>query len=97
MKKFNKKPVLAVLAISLVLGLTGFVIAATQVNLGAADDFAILAGSGITIGGAVNTSTITGDIGSFSTATITGIGYYSPCQHHRLFLGYRIHSCAWHL
>ncbi len=74
MKKFKKNSIITISAILLVLGVTGLVMAATAVSLGTADDFAILAGTGITIGGAVNTSTITGDIGSYSTATITGIG-----------------------
>lgn len=46
----------------------------TTVPLGTAVDFAILAGSGITIAGAVLSSTVTGDIGTFPTTTITGIG-----------------------
>jgi hypothetical protein len=35
--------------------------------------FAVLAGAGITVAGAVNTTTITGDIGSFATTSITGL------------------------
>lgn len=63
------------MALMFTLGLAGAVKAAvTAVSLGAADSFAILAGSGITIAGGANTSAITGDIGSYSTATITGIG-----------------------
>lgn len=65
--------VLALIAVS-AFGAAELAKAATTVSLGTADSFAILAGSGITIGGAVNTSTITGDIGSFATPTITGIG-----------------------
>lgn len=42
-------------------------------NLGSASNFAVLAGSGITIAGAVNSTRITGDIGSFPTPTITGL------------------------
>lgn len=45
-----------------------------NVPLGSAVNFAILAGSGITFAGAVNSSNVTGDIGTFPTATITGIG-----------------------
>jgi len=41
------------------------------VNLGTAKDFAILAGSGITVTGP---TTITGNIGTFPTTTITGFG-----------------------
>jgi hypothetical protein len=75
MKIFNKVLVV-VLVVAFTLGLPGPspLVAATTVPLGAADDFAILAGSGITIGGAVNTSTITGDIGTFPTVSITGLG-----------------------
>ena len=73
MKGFKKGSAI-VLTLVFMLGLAGAVKAATAVSLGTADSFAILAGSGITIGGAVNTSTITGDIGSFATPTITGIG-----------------------
>ena len=39
-----------------------------------ASPFAILAGSGITFAGAVNSTTINGNIGTFPTTTITGIG-----------------------
>ena len=44
------------------------------VNLGTASGFAVLAGSGVTVAGAVNTTTITGDIGTFPTTSITGLG-----------------------
>jgi hypothetical protein len=47
--------------------------AVLAVDLRSAADFAILAGSGITIAGPVNSSSITGDIGSFPTPTITGL------------------------
>ena len=73
MKILNKASV-AGLAVALIFGLVESIWAATAVDLGAADDFAVLAGEGITIGGAVNTTTITGDIGTFPTASITGIG-----------------------
>ena len=43
--------------------------AATAVSLGTADSFAVLAGSGITNTGA---TTLTGDMGTFPTTTITG-------------------------
>ena len=46
----------------------------TTVDLGTASGFAILAGSGITVAGAVNTTTITGDIGTYPTPAITGLG-----------------------
>ena len=41
------------------------------VNLGTADSFAVLAGSGITITGP---TTLTGDIGTYPTSAITGLG-----------------------
>jgi len=44
------------------------------VDLGSDSSFAVLAGSGITVAGAVNTTTITGDIGTFPTTTIVGLG-----------------------
>jgi hypothetical protein len=47
--------------------------AAVTVNLNEADNFAILAGSGITFTGAVNSNIVTGDIGSFPTLTINGL------------------------
>lgn len=43
------------------------------VDLGTASDFAVLAGSGITVAGAVNTTIITGDIGTHPTPSITGL------------------------
>jgi len=48
--------------------------AATSVSLGTASSFAVLAGSGITVAGAVNSTVITGDIGTFPTTSITGLG-----------------------
>ncbi|MEO6742479.1 MAG: ice-binding family protein [Chthoniobacteraceae bacterium] len=47
--------------------------AATTVDLGTAESFALLAGSGITVAGAVSSTTITGNIGTFPTTTITGL------------------------
>ena len=44
-----------------------------MVNMGTASDFAVLAGSGITVAGAVNTTVITGDIGTYPTTAITGL------------------------
>lgn len=46
----------------------------TSVPLGSAASFAVLAGSGITIAGAVNSTTIKGNIGTFPTTTETGLG-----------------------
>lgn len=74
MKKINNYLITSVLVFVLAFGFTNPAMAATAVNLGTADGFAVLAGSGITISGAVNTTTITGDIGSFPTASITGLG-----------------------
>jgi hypothetical protein len=45
-----------------------------MVDLGTASSFAVLAGSGITVAGAVNTTTITGDIGTYPTPSVTGLG-----------------------
>lgn len=47
--------------------------AVLAVDLGAASDFAVVAGAGITVAGAVHSTAIIGDIGSFSTTTITGL------------------------
>ena len=46
----------------------------TPVPLGTAAYFSVLAGSGITVAGAVNSTTITGDIGTFPTPAIIGLG-----------------------
>src|SRR3989344_1102168 len=69
MKIVNKKNAFVVLTVALSLGLAGIISAATAVNLSTADNFAVLAGSGITNTGS---SVINGDIGSFPTTTITG-------------------------
>lgn len=61
-------PAIAFTAV-LALGLAGSVVAATAVNLGTAGNFAVLAGSAVTNTGS---SVISGDIGSYPTATITG-------------------------
>lgn len=47
--------------------------AVLAVNLGAATDFAVLAGAGITVAGTIDSTTITGDIGSFATTSMTGL------------------------
>ena len=72
MKILNKISIVVAFTLGLMGPMAAF--AATAPTLGNADNFAILAGSAITIGGGVLTSTITGDIGSFPTDTITGIG-----------------------
>ena len=46
----------------------------TPVDLGSASNFAVLAGSAITVAAPVNSTTINGDIGTFPTPTITGLG-----------------------
>jgi len=45
-----------------------------KVDLASSSGFAVLGGAGITVAGAVNTTVITGDIGTFPTTTITGLG-----------------------
>ena len=47
--------------------------AANTVDLGVAVSFAVLAGSGITVAGAANSTNITGDIGTFPTTSISGL------------------------
>ncbi len=59
----------ALLVPVMLVSLTSDVKAATAVGLGTADSFAVLAGAGITNTGA---TTLTGDIGTFPTTTITG-------------------------
>lgn len=74
MKAF-KKLLGGVAALSLALSFVGPVqpaSAANAVTLGAADSFAVLGGSGITF--TAPSSTVNGDIGTFPTTTITGIG-----------------------
>lgn len=44
------------------------------VPLASAASFAVLAGSGITVGGAINSTLITGNVGTYPTATETGFG-----------------------
>ena len=44
------------------------------VHLDTASGFAVLAGSGITVAGAANSTTITGDIGTSPTPAMTGLG-----------------------
>ncbi len=77
-KKLYKKPI-AVLVVAFTLGITGLliatttsnlvVLAATSVNLGAADSFAVLAGSAITNNGS---SVINGNFGISPGSAVTG-------------------------
>jgi len=60
MKVFKKASVVVVLAFAITIGLAGLSSAATTVNLGTADSFAVLAGTAVTN---VPTSTITWDVG----------------------------------
>jgi hypothetical protein len=69
-----KNQLLILLAVVAFTGLQTRAKAQSTVDLGSASSFAVLAGSGITFTGAVNPTKITGDIGSFSTTTITGLG-----------------------
>jgi hypothetical protein len=70
MKIFNKISIITLTAV-LAFSVVWLVKAATTVNLGTADNFAVLAGSGITNTGI---TTITGDVGTHPTVTETGFG-----------------------
>jgi len=72
MKNLNKTLSVLFLVLAFTLNTTGVANALTDtVELGTATSFAVLAGSGITITGP---TTITGNLGTFPTTTITGIG-----------------------
>ncbi len=60
-----------VVAGSLAFGASATIAAEASIGLGAADNFAVLAGAGITNTGP---TTITGDVGTFPTQTETGFG-----------------------
>jgi hypothetical protein len=75
--KIHRGILLAVLAIAGWQPRAVAQIAIVKVNLGSAENFAVLAGSGITVAGATNSTMITGDIGTFPTATITNLGNIS--------------------
>jgi hypothetical protein len=82
MKKFYKYSIITILAVACVFSLTKQAMAATKVNLGTAESFAVLAGTAVTN---VPTSVITGDVGlspaagsnytGLTTAQVTGTIY----------------------
>lgn len=69
MKRYTKFLAVVVLAIAFMLGLSGSVNAATQVNLGTAADFAVLGSSTVTNTG---NTVLTGDLGLSPGSSITG-------------------------
>jgi hypothetical protein len=69
MKIFNKVSVVVVLAVAFTFGLAGSIRAATTVDLGTADNFAILAGEMITNTGP---SVINGDLGLHPGSAVVG-------------------------
>ena len=66
-------PLIIILILALmVIEAMGIMAAPQKVKLGTAESFAILAGSGITVAGEVNSTEIYGDIGSHPTGTYVG-------------------------
>lgn len=61
------------MALSLAFAHPGTEAAVLAVDLGTAADFAVLAGAGITVAGPVDSTVITGDIGTHATTTIAGL------------------------
>lgn len=61
------------LALAALLAHNSVLAETNAVDLAFSSGFAVLAGSGITIAGPVNSTVITGDIGTFPTPTITGL------------------------
>ena len=76
MKIYNKMVytplLLMILLVLMMVTAMGIMAAPQKVELGTAESFAILAGSGITVAGEVNSTEIYGDIGSHPTGTYTG-------------------------
>ena len=72
-KWFKAIPAGVAIAVAVIFLQPGASAAVVAVTLGASSDFAVLAGAGITIAGTVNSTTISGNIGSFATTTITGL------------------------
>lgn len=73
--RVSTKQITTCLAITLALALpqTRANAAVQVVDLAGAADFAVLAGAGITIAAPIDSTRITGDIGTFATTTITGL------------------------
>lgn len=77
-KSFTNRPVRRIttgfaMALALAIPQQSAEAATLTVNLGAAADFAVLGGSGISIAAPIDSTVVTGDIGSFPTASITGL------------------------
>ena len=63
----------AVFAVAVTVTQQDAAAAILAIDLGSAANFAVLAGTGITVAAPINSTTITGDIGSYPTGTITGL------------------------
>lgn len=57
--------------------------AQTTLDLGEAQTFAVLGGAGVTVAGAVASTTILGDLGSYPTQGITGLENVAPVVTHQ--------------
>jgi hypothetical protein len=71
--KLNGIPVSLALAVAVSFIQQDAGAAVLAVNLGGSTDFAVLAGAGITVAGAVNSTTVIGDFGSYATTSMTGL------------------------